>query len=267
MRSQDICDALRRRYPAGECVLVFEVADGTGFNVKRHADAVMMNMWPSRGLSIEGFEIKVSKQDLKRELLEPAKAEAIAQYCDCWWLVVPQSMSVEPDDIPVAWGLMKVGADLKITVSRQAARHQRQDILPRHFVAALLRAGQAIQVRSHDAAVREAVERELKWKMDAAKERLERGATGAERISAILDAAGVQIDGWKNTPEKMAETLKLLMKVQEVTPGAFTHAAAAEAHAKEAAAATAEMFQSLGIELPPIPAYYLPEKPKKRSKP
>jgi len=263
MRSQDICDALRRRYPAGECVLVFEVADGTGANVKRHADAVMMNMWPSRGLSIEGFEIKVSKQDLKRELLDPAKAEAIAQYCDCWWLVVPQGMSVEPEDIPVAWGLMKVGTDLKITIIRHATRHQRQPVLPRHFVAALLRAGQAIQVRNHDAAVREAVERELSWKLAAATERLERAATGAAKVAALLADAGIQINGWDFTPEKAAETLKLLMKVQEAAPGAFTHATAAQAHSRAAAEATAAMFKALGIEPPQIPAFYLPEKKKR----
>ena len=45
-------------------------------------DAVIMSLWPSRGLELHGVEIKVSRADWKREAADPAKAEAIAAYCD-----------------------------------------------------------------------------------------------------------------------------------------------------------------------------------------
>lgn len=82
MTSSDICAALRERYTQPEWSLFFEVGNGTGGNCRRHADALAMNMYPSRGLSIIGFEIKVSRGDLSRELKNPDKAEAIKIYQD-----------------------------------------------------------------------------------------------------------------------------------------------------------------------------------------
>lgn len=78
----DICAAMRKTYCQPEWALFFEVGNATGFNARRHADAVAMNMYPSRGLVLHGFEFKASKSDWKRELANPQKAEEIAQYCD-----------------------------------------------------------------------------------------------------------------------------------------------------------------------------------------
>ena len=33
----------------------------------RYADAIAMNLWPSRGLAVHGFEIKISRGDWQRE--------------------------------------------------------------------------------------------------------------------------------------------------------------------------------------------------------
>lgn len=108
MTSADICAALRERYKQPEWSIFFEVGNATGARCDRHADALAMNMYPSRGLSIIGFEIKVSRGDLVRELLKPDKAEPVAQYCNEWWLVTGGNLIKESDVIPATWGVLNI---------------------------------------------------------------------------------------------------------------------------------------------------------------
>ena len=105
--STEIYAALRARYCAPEHALFFEVANGTGSNIRRYADAVAMNLFPSRGLTLSGFEVKVSKHDWRRELKSPHKAEeGIFKYCDHWWVVAPSGI-VGKDELPSTWGLLE----------------------------------------------------------------------------------------------------------------------------------------------------------------
>ena len=55
----DIHAALRLRYAQPEWAIMFEVANGTGAAQRRYADAIAMNLFPSRGLCVHGFEVKV----------------------------------------------------------------------------------------------------------------------------------------------------------------------------------------------------------------
>ena len=73
--AQDIRAALRKTYCEPDWYLGFEVGNGTGARLRRHADAVAICNYPSRGYEIRGFEIKVSRNDLKSELDNCAKAE------------------------------------------------------------------------------------------------------------------------------------------------------------------------------------------------
>lgn len=98
---------LRKRFPQREWCLAFEVANAAGHSSTRHADAVAMNLWPSRGLAIHGFEFKVQRSDWRRELKAPEKAEPVAQYCDHWWVIAMPGV-VKLDELPAAWGLMEL---------------------------------------------------------------------------------------------------------------------------------------------------------------
>lgn len=60
---------------AGEHAFLAHVRNAAGFDANRTFDAVAVNLWPSRGLSIHVYEVKVSRSDWKRELAKPAKAE------------------------------------------------------------------------------------------------------------------------------------------------------------------------------------------------
>ena len=137
MKSNGIAQALRQRYGPPEWALFFEVADATGGRATRRADAIAMNLWPSRGLAFHGFEIKVARYDWLRELKNPAKAEAVARYCDFWWLVAPAGV-VKDYELPEAWGLLEVNG--QGSIKQKAAAHK-TDAAPhdRAFIASLLR--------------------------------------------------------------------------------------------------------------------------------
>jgi hypothetical protein len=138
--AKDIVAALRRQYGgknASTCI-AFEVAYGTGRHANRHVDAVVMEMWPSRGLTLHAMEIKVSLSDYKRELADPAKAEEIAQHCDFFSIVAPYKMLKE-EKLPHAWGLIGLdGNGLLKTI--KAPKKTRARAVDRHFMAAMLRA-------------------------------------------------------------------------------------------------------------------------------
>ncbi len=106
MTESEMFQGLRVRYPEDSYVLLPHVRDGTGATATRTADALAFGLWPSRGLEVEGFEIKCSRNDWLRELKAPEKADAIYGYCDRWWLVVSDFEYVKDGELPPTWGLL-----------------------------------------------------------------------------------------------------------------------------------------------------------------
>lgn len=148
--------ALRRRYPKSEYALLPQVRNATGFaRVTRTADALIMSLWPSRGLELWGIEIKSSRSDLKREIDNPAKAEEIAQRCDRWWIAVGHPKVVEGLDLPAAWGLL-IPRNGEFVVAKAADKLESKEIT-RPFLAALLRAAQ--EYNPHQEAMEAAISR------------------------------------------------------------------------------------------------------------
>lgn len=139
MKASNITAALRATYKQPEWALFTEVTDGTGAASRRRADAIAMNMWPSRGLEIRAFEVKVSTSDLKSELIDPAKAEAFAQYADSFYLVTPTGLT-KGIDIPVTWGVIEVSDTGRVRTVRQATANNNAIEPTREFLAAMLRA-------------------------------------------------------------------------------------------------------------------------------
>lgn len=137
LKDFDIRQAMSDRWSDPEWAIMWEVGQGTGANAGRFADAVMMSLWPSRGLELHGVEIKVSRSDWKREAKDPSKAEAIAQYCDRWWIHTPQNVVDDLSDLPPAWGLREWTGKKWMTL-REAEKTEAQPI-PRTFLAAMLR--------------------------------------------------------------------------------------------------------------------------------
>lgn len=139
-----IWNALRRRYKPPEWALFSEVRNGAGHAAIGSADAIGMNLWPSRGLVLFGFEIKQDRRDWQRELAKPAKAERFARFCDEWWVVTTPDVIKDEAELPPGWGWLLlpkrgniVAKNLK--VMRKATPKAEQPVLPRGFMAALLR--------------------------------------------------------------------------------------------------------------------------------
>ena len=129
------------QYHHPNAVVVAEVPDATGFDAKRRIDALAIGCWPSRGLYVHAIEIKVSRADLKRELLQPEKAEAIAVHCDEFYIAAPSGVVANVDDLPAEWGLLEVRGDKTFKV-RPGKRRKKKHLntMPREFFAAVVRA-------------------------------------------------------------------------------------------------------------------------------
>lgn len=76
----------------------------------RRADAVYLGLWQSRGAGdIDVCELKTSRSDWRRELDNPAKAEAWWPYSTRFWVVAPSTAVVPTEEVPDGWGLMVPG--------------------------------------------------------------------------------------------------------------------------------------------------------------
>ena len=199
--SELISNALAARYAAPEWVFALEVRDATGFAGSRSADAIAMNCFPSRGLEIHGFEIKISRGDFLREMKDATKAEAVAQHCDRWWLVTPAGL-VKPAELPAPWGLLELTEARGLVQKKPAALLQVGGPMARAFVASLLRGVQKRAERpliaEADAAYRRGVAEERRVHDQNAK-RASQSAGDAEgraraALAAFEAASGVRVD-------------------------------------------------------------------------
>ena len=139
------------RYTRAEHVKI-----STGFDARRVCDYMAIDLWRSYGTNagpkLHGHEVKVSRADWLAELRDPSKAEAFAQYCDFWWLVVSDRAIVR-DDLPPGWGLMVPhGRSVKVVVQ---AERRVPDPLPRDVQATLTRAvtKTTLRLAAHDGAM------------------------------------------------------------------------------------------------------------------
>ncbi len=132
----DLRTMLRGRHSGSEWAIFDEVRSSTGYGAARTCDAIAMNLWPSNGLELHGFEIKVSRADWLNELRDPDKSLAFKQHCDRWWLV-GSSKAIVKNDLPEGWGFMWPRKG-KLVVSRGAPQLDPTPP-PRTMIAALLR--------------------------------------------------------------------------------------------------------------------------------
>lgn len=139
----ELFQALRQLYPASEYALLPQVANGTGASAKRHADALAISLWPSRGLHLSGFEIKSYRGDWIRELKSPQKAEPIARFCNFWWIVAGGPF-IKVDELPALWGLLTWDEKSKSLIKTKAAHVRDADTPDIPFVAAMLRKAQEV---------------------------------------------------------------------------------------------------------------------------
>lgn len=196
----DVLSVIAGRYQAPEWAFLTQVRSGTGLvKVERYADAVALNCYPSRGMELHGFEVKVSVSDWRRELRDPEKSSKIQSYCDRWWVAAPEGV-VKKEELPPTWGLLEVtGAWSNIV---RPAPKLTPVPLDRKFLASVLRAAARLEAGEDllNRARAEGAAEERKRQEKLPNRRAETAERRLDELSKMVDAftaaSGLRISPW-----------------------------------------------------------------------
>ena len=149
MSAEQVRQALRARF--SDCrryAIAEEVGLTTGYSHRR-LDMMVLDCYYSNGFRIDGFEIKVSTSDLRRELEDPEKHTAFFDVIDYYTLAVPPGIVDSlMEVIPLKWGILVVNEDGSTRYKRKplALEDRKADkAVPRGFLASVVRAIQGRQ--------------------------------------------------------------------------------------------------------------------------
>lgn len=124
---------------AAEWALFFELRNGTGFNGgagENYADALAINLYPSKKHWRVAYEIKISRSDFLHELKNPHKRQWAFDISNEFWFACAPGVA-KPEELPEGCGLLVVsGAKLKRVV---AAKQRTARALGMGEVAAIAR--------------------------------------------------------------------------------------------------------------------------------
>lgn len=173
--------------------LLEEVRNATGFDANRSCDAIALSFWPSDGLRIIGYEIKVSRADWLRELKVPEKAFAFARYCDQWWIVAGAAGLVNEDELPPNWGLLVPNAKGKLHPVRGAV-NVRPEPMSREMLMAMVRTACESSWEPRLQALRGEAERQARASAEADLRQMRRSYEELrQRVADFEEASGVKI--------------------------------------------------------------------------
>lgn len=217
-------DLIRKRHAGDGWIVFTELGDRSGYYAKRHADAAALGVWGSTGHELHGYEQKISREDVKREMQDPSKMMGVGQYCTYWWLVVADMKIVDGLAIPDSWGILaptKRGGQTLLKVERKAPK-----LKPKPFTASFV-ISMVRNIRKNwiDPAVHEKVKLELetiKHGPAPDDEEIEKGRTVVElerklkqltdKIGAFELESGVSLsDTWNLKP--VGEAVKLVLEL------------------------------------------------------
>lgn len=211
---------IAQRYPSPEWAVFFEVANATGLGAKRHADAVALGIWPSRGHTLIGFEFKSDRRDWLRERKNPEKAEEIAAHCDAWYLVTTADAVAKAEELPEPWGLLIAnGSGTKLREVKPCVHFPGRDksTMTRGFAAAMLR--KVAETTVPAAVLHQRIEERVQAAVAATTNgrELEHLRAEVERLRGIQqkfqDISGVRLDAYHG-PEKIARAVHAVLNLQ-----------------------------------------------------
>jgi hypothetical protein len=107
----------------------------------RILDAVAVDTWASTGYGLDGYEVKVSRGDLRRELNDLGKAGAWDDVLDTFSIVAPRAVlkDWQAFGMPADWGVM-AASDAGLRWLRKPTPRGQQQPIRRPVVAGLARA-------------------------------------------------------------------------------------------------------------------------------
>ena len=218
-KTKQVLHALRTKYDDNGYSYAFleQVGNATGWSCNRHADALAVSLWESRGLEITGFEVKVSRTDWLKELKHPDKADPIAKYCNSWYLVLGDADIIQFGELPMTWGLMVPHTKNSLKIVKQAKRNLEPKPVDLPFLCAILR--RAVEQCTTKAKLRaefnrgyEDGERDGKQDINDRWEWDKKRVDGLEKkIAEFEKTSGFSItERWKE-PKQVGEAVKMVL--------------------------------------------------------
>lgn len=210
---KDLYSIIRKRYPENEYALMQEVSDASGFSRSNSADYIAVGLWPSRGLYINGIELKSSRGDWQSELKKPKKAENIFKYCDFFWLLTTDDTIAKIEEIPATWGWLCI-TDSKIIIKKDAPKLEPIE-LTRHFIAAMLKRAVNKQNFIHVDTIQDKIAEASKKAIDEVTLQNQRDYESLkglrEQVKQFEEASGINISSryWHNN-KKIGEAVKFI---------------------------------------------------------
>lgn len=195
-----LLDLIRKRHDGDAWIVLTEVANGTGAQARRRADALAIGLWPSHGLPIIGYEVKIARSDVQRELKDPSKAEAIGRFADEWWIVISDVSIIDGLVLPATWGVLAPRKNVLRIVRK--AKKLKPEPINRALLAALIRnvCGSWVPRAQYDqlahkqrAEIVRELERDSESIAEASAQDLKRLR---ETIEAFEKASGLSIHRW-----------------------------------------------------------------------
>lgn len=184
MKASEVKDLLRDMHSdVSRWVTAEEVPVKTGGGSRR-LDFVAMECWESRGHALWGFEVKVSKADLGREIRDPSKHTCFFECLDYYSIAAPEEI-VDVNKVPEAWGIAVV-RDNEIRWRRmpQPLHGDRLlDDIPKSFTASFAR--RAVACSGGQDACRQAREQGIEA---GTKRAFEEAENKAKRLQESIDA-------------------------------------------------------------------------------
>lgn len=197
LTATQVRQAMSKRWAPPEYAVMWEVGRATGaVSNQRYADAVIMSLWPSRGLELHGVEIKVSRADWRREAADPQKAEAIAAYCDRWWVHTGPGVIQDTSELPPMWGAREFDGKSWRTIKE--AEKTEAKACDRAFLAALLRRADGESRWQIEQQAREIADAAVKAANDRIESEIARRSTDAsaarQKIADFEQASGLKFN-------------------------------------------------------------------------
>lgn len=220
LTTQEVIERLGRMYPSPQYGFLTQVRSGTGYYAARTADALAMSLWPSRGLHLYGFEVKVSRTDWMKELKNPQKAEELASYTHFWYMVFGSEDIFKITEVPEKWGvIVPSGKGLKII--KQAPINT--EVLPIDY---LVLAGIFRNV-AEQCIPKELLKREMDERYQAGqsngeynyKQIKDQFQEVTKNVSDFENAAGITLKGWtwekNHDPKEVGEAVRAVLNHNE----------------------------------------------------
>lgn len=201
MNAKDLEKLIAMKFSGDAWAFLPQVSNGTAGFKDRTADALVMGLWPSRGLHLYGFEIKVNRGDWLNELKNPQKAEEIAKYCDFWYIVAPEGI-VKTEELPQGWGLMTSKDSGALKIIKPAPKLESVPV-SKPFLAAILRKAEKVitPYAEIQAAEAKGYQQGLAAKSSSAEWEARKHETLKRCVKEFEDASGITLNTWRGNKE------------------------------------------------------------------